>query len=144
MPDCIDQGVRFEVEKGGASWEPIRFYTPTLNVSNGSLIDLLDTEGCFVLAKTLDGDYTFPVQYTNAAAGRVQIKEYLCGNEYAHDMVRLRWIQTYSQPIQENMSTWWLDDVRVSRWDGSQLTTVMESNFSNTNIIRYIMFRHCR
>lgn len=138
MPDRIDQGVRFEVERGREVWEPIRFYTPTRNVSNGSLVEFNDTEGHFVLAEALDDVYRFPVHYIDGSVGPVRIKEYLCGNEFAHDKVRLRWMQRYSEPSIENVSTWWLDDIRVSRWDGSRLTTVMESNFSDDNTSRYV------
>ena len=139
VPNRLDQGVRFEVERGRGDWEPIRFYTPTLNQSEPSLVHLLDPEASVVLALALNGNSTFPVHYINASNGPVRIKEYLCGLDYAHDTVRLRWMQRYFEPSVENVSTWWLDDIRVSRWSGSQLETIMEADFNNdTNISRYI------
>ena len=137
VPDQLDQGIRFEVERGREEWEAIRFYTPTLNEPEGSIVNLLG-EGLFVHAQAFDANNTFPLHFINATAGPVRIKEYLCGDEYANDTVRLRWMQRYAPPSQDNVSTWWLDDIQISRWDGTQLMTVMESNFNDNNISRYI------
>ena len=138
VPDRLDQGVRFEVERGGEGWEAIRFYTPTLMESEDSIVNVLDEEFSFVHAQAFDDNNTFLLHYINATAGPARIKEYLCGNEYADDNVRLRWMQRYAPPSLDNVSTWWLDDIQISRWDGSQLTTVMESNFTNNDINRYV------
>lgn len=143
VPERLDQGVRLEVEIGSGDWKPIRFYTPTLTQSQPSLVHLLpesDEEEVLMMvhARAFQDNNTFPLHFINTSAGPVRINEYLCGNEFADDSVRLRWMQRYVPPSNDSVATWWLDDIRVSRWDGSQLTTVMETNFSDDNISRCV------
>ena len=132
MPQFLDRGVRFEVERARQLWEPIRFYSPTLIEAEQSLVhfdvpfDVLGT----VHAQAFGENSTFPFHFVNASEGPVRIREYLCGEEYANETVRFRWMQRYVPPSVENMSTWWLDDIKISRWDGARLLTIMEDDFS--------------
>lgn len=139
VPIHLDQGVRFEVEIGEQGWKPIRYYTPTLNESNSSLVRLLDSDSdaLFAHAQAYVDNSTFPLHYINSTSGPLWIREYLCGNEFAKDNVRLRWMQRYMPPSNDGVATWWLDDIHISRWDGRQLTTVMEIDFSNRDNDRY-------
>ena len=132
----LDQGIRFEVRKSiQENWEPIHFYTPTLYESDPSTVFLMRYS---VLAEAFGFNSTFPYHYVNATTGsELKIKEYLCGDEYANDGVRLRWMQRYTAPSIANESTWWLDDVKISRWDGMQLTTIMENRFDGNSLSRY-------
>ena len=132
VPIHLDQGVRFEVEIGRQEWKPIRFYTPTLNESTSSLVQLdSDPDALFVHAQAFQINSRFPLHYINSSSSPVRIREYLCGNEFANDSVRLRWMQRYMAPSTNGVATWWLDDIRISHWDGRQLTTFKEFNFSN-------------
>lgn len=139
VPIHLDQGVRLEVQIDQQKWKPIRFYTPTLNQSKFSLVRLLDLDSdtLFVHAQAFQNNQTFPLHYINSTSGPVRIREYLCGNEFADNSVRLRWMQRYMPPSNNNVATWWLDDIRISRWDGMQLTTVMENDFSSNDTNRY-------
>ena len=139
VPIHLDQGVRFEVEIGRQEWMPIRFYTPTLNESKFSLVRLLDSDpdALTVHAQAFTDNSTFPLHYINSTSGPVRIQEYLCGNEFANESVRLRWMQRYMPPSNDNVATWWLDDIRISRWDGRQLTTLKEIDFSHRDNNRY-------
>ena len=137
VPRYLDGGIRFEVDRDIQDWEPIRFYSPTLDVNEPSLIHFDDISRQSVHAQAFTGNSSFPLHFINASEGPVRIREYLCGEEYAIDTVRFRWMQRYVPPSVENVSTWWLDDVKVSRWDGAQLSTIMENNFSNGDLNRY-------
>ena len=137
VPRYLDGGIRFEVDRDRQDWEPIRFYSPTLDVNEPSLIHFDDASQQSVHAQAFNGNDTFPFHFINASEGPVRIREYLCGEEYAINTVRFRWMQRYVRPSVENVSTWWLDDVKVSRWDGAQLSTIMESSFSNDDLNRY-------
>ena len=139
VPQFLDGGVRLEVERARKDWEPIRFYSPTLEVNeSSSLVHFDDPSLESVHAQAFEVNSSFLLHVINASEGPVRIREYLCGEEYAIETVRFRWMQRYLPPSVENVSTWWLDDVKISRWDGSQLTTIMELNFSNVNLSRYI------
>ena len=138
LPTRLDQGIRFEVQEPGDDWEPIRFYTPTLDVVDPTVVYLMPDQIVFAEAFRLNS--TFPYHYVNATPGyELRVKEYLCGEEFLGDGVRLRWMQRYVGPSANDTATWWLDDIRISRWDGVQLTTIMENNFTVDNLGRYGM-----
>ena len=137
VPRFLDRGVRFEIQRARQDWEPIRFYSPTLDVNEPSLVHFDDAAQRSVHAQAFAANNTFPLHFINASEGPVGIREYLCGEEYANETVRFRWMQRYVPPSMENVSTWWLDDVRISRWDSSVLSTILENNFSNDNLDRY-------
>ena len=128
VPQSLDGGVRFEVERARQQWEPIRFYSPTLFEAEPSLVHF-DGEHT-VHAQAFGDNSTFPLHFVNASEGPVKIEEYLCGEEYANETVRFRWMQRYVPPSVENVSTWWLDDIKISRWNGESLSTIMENDFS--------------
>lgn len=128
VPQSLDGGVRFEVERARQQWEPIRFYSPTLTEAEPSLVHFDDADT--VHAQAFNENSTFTLHFINASEGPVRIREYLCGEEYANKSVRFRWMQRYIPPSVENVSTWWLDDIKISRWDGAVLSTIMESDFS--------------
>ena len=138
VPEFLDEGVRLEVERGAEDWEAIRFYSPTINTNKpGAIVHFDDDTRETIHAQAFQENNTFPFHFVNASEGPVKIREYLCGEEYMNEVVRFRWMQRYAPPSVENVSTWWLDDVKVSFWDGSQLLTVMESNFTDDNLTRY-------
>ena len=116
------------MERARQQWEPIRFYSPTLTEAESSLVHFDDADT--VHAQAFNENSTFNFHFVNASEGPVRIREYLCGEEYANETVRFRWMQRYEPPSIENVSTWWLDDIRISRWDGAMLSTIMESDFS--------------
>jgi hypothetical protein len=129
VPQSLDGGVRFEVERARQEWEPIRFFSPTLFEAEPSLVHFVDSTET-VHAQAFNENSTFPLHFVNASEGPVRIREYLCGEDYANETVRFRWMQRYVPPSIENVSTWWLDDIKISRWDGESLSTIMENDFS--------------
>jgi hypothetical protein len=139
VPQSLDGGVRFEVERARQEWEPIRFFSPTLTVAEPSLVHFDDgTET--VHAQSFNENSTFPLHFVNASEGPVRIREYLCGEEYVNETVRFRWVQRYVPPSIENVSTWWLDDIKISRWDGARLSTIMENDFSEDLPARCVLW----
>ena len=138
VPQFLDGGVRFEVERARQQWEPIRFYSPTFNVTEPSLVHFEKNDQSAVHAQAFDANSTFPFHFVNASEGPVKIKEYLCGEEYANETVRFRWMQRYVPPSVENVSTWWLDDIKISRWNGESLLTIMENDFSVAELSRCV------
>lgn len=139
VPQFLDGGVRFEVERARQQWEPIRFYSPTFAVNESSLVHFLDDDDRgTIYAQAFDENNTFLFHFVNTSEGPVKIREYLCGEEYANETVRFRWMQRYVPPSVENVSTWWLDDIKISRWDGARLSTIMENNFTNDDLNRYV------
>lgn len=139
VPQFLDGGVRFEMERASQQWEPIRFYSPTFAETEPSLVHFQKDDPGTVLAQAFNDNSTFPFHFVNISEGPVKIKEYLCGEEYANDTVRFRWMQRYVPPSIENVSTWWLDDIKISRWDGARLSAIIESNFSDYNLSRYVI-----
>ena len=137
VPQFLDGGVRFEVERARQQWESIRFYSPTFNVTEPSLVHFEEDNPGAVHAQAFDVNSSLPFHFVNVSEGPVKIREYLCGEEYANETVRFRWMQRYVPPSTENVSTWWLDDIKISRWDGVKLSTIMENNFTNDNLSRY-------
>ena len=136
VPQFLDGGVRFEVERARQRWEPIRFYSPTLFKAEQSLVNF-DVNRT-VHAQAYNENSTFPFHFVNASEGPVRIREYLCGEECVNETVRFRWMQRYVPPSVENTSTWWLDDVKISRWDGARLSTILENDFSDELLSRYV------
>ena len=136
LPSKLDQGIRFEILEPDQDWEPIRFYTPTLDESDPSYVYLMPGQTVFAEAFRLNS--TFPYHYVNATLGQeLRVREYLCGDEFLGDGMRLRWMQRYAGPSAMDTATWWLDDIRILRWDGVRLTTIMENNFTVDNLSRY-------
>ena len=143
VPAVLDRGVRFEVERARLQWEPIRFYSPTLDEGEPSLVHF-DDPGT-VHAQSFGDNSTFPFHFVNASEGPVKIMEYLCGEEYANETVRFRWMQRHWPPSEENVSTWWLDDIKISRWDGATLSIIMENDFSERELDRCVLrCNYCR
>ena len=145
VPTVLDRGVRFEVERARQDWEPIRFYSPTLNEGEQSLVHFDDPGSGTVHAQAFGDNSTFPFHFVNASEGPVKIKEYLCGEEFANETVRFRWMQRHWPPSEENGSTWWLDDIKISRWDGAMLSTIVENDFSEEQLDRCVLrCNYCR
>ena len=107
-PSYLDQGVRLEVRRPGNTWEPIRFYTPTNETTEISLVTLLPG-GSHVED---ENNSVFPVNIYNGSE-TYSVSEYLCGEVYYRPGTQYRWLQRYSGPSLNGMETWSLGNVSI-------------------------------
>ena len=131
MPHHLDEGIRLEIRTPEDFWQPIRFYTPTLNTSNVSTVSFLD-ENITVEAKALTYSSVFPLEKVKSNQ-ILTIREYICDEQFWNTTVTvdIRWMQRYSKKSVANISTWSLDDMRIVLWNGECRQEVFTNTFDN-------------
>ncbi|CAI8010534.1 Adhesion G protein-coupled receptor L3 [Geodia barretti] len=112
-PSYLDQGVRLEVRRPGHNWEPVRFYTATLESRDNSLITGLP--GGTRVAD--ENNSHFPVLITQVTEP-FTVSEYFCGTEYYTAGTEYRWLQRYNSSAIEGQETWSLGDVSITYDEG--------------------------
>ena len=112
-PSYLDQGVRLEVRRPGHNWEPVRFYTTTLESRDNSLITGLPG-GTHVAD---ENSSHFPVLVTQVTEP-FTVSEYFCGTEYYTAGTEYRWLQRYNSSAIEGQETWSLGDVSITYDEG--------------------------
>jgi hypothetical protein len=112
-PSYLDQGVRLEVHRPGHNWEPVRFYTSTLESRDNSLITGLPG-GTHVAD---ENNSNFPVLVTQVTEP-FTVSEYFCGTEYYTAGTEYRWLQRYNSSAVEGQETWSLGDVSITYNEG--------------------------
>lgn len=116
------------------TWEPIRFYTPTLQAATlPSVVTLLENNSVRAVASTYAS--SLPLVHLNTAEP-VTIREYLCGRYISlirnQEPIRLRWMQRYRTNPREGAATWFLDDIRVRIWNGDCFVPMLVEDFSTS------------
>jgi hypothetical protein len=129
----------------GDNWQPVRFITPSTEMSNRSLVRLLDDETVEAEAKL----YTSSLPLlTVDPIKTVTLREYLCGRYAArllnNEQIRLRWMQRYLTNPSARNATWYLDDIKINLWQNGCLKQVLVQDFNrelrNGNGINYGLF----
>ena len=130
-PTHIDQGIRLEIFD--VTWNPIRFYTPSLvAATKPSLVTLLPNNS--VRANASSYISAIPLAQVNTT-DTVTVREYACGSFVSQirngEEVRLRWMQRYRTNADDRLAaTWFLDDIRVRVWNGDCFVPLFAKEFA--------------
>lgn len=127
----IDQGVRLEYQVNG-SWQPIRYYTPSLLQTPGSAV-VLNDDNTSVTAQFIYYRGILPLQV-------VRVNEPVLYKEYIKRSLtefKLRWSQLYtSVNVQQDRASWLIDNITVIQWNGLCTKTLLFENFENSTCSR--------
>ena len=102
------------MRRPGNNWEPIRFYTSTMELRSNSLITLLSSGTDRV---TDENGTQFSVFYAESDEPFL-VTEYLCGHEYYAPGTEFRWLQRYNDSAIEGQNTWSLGEVAITHIEG--------------------------
>ena len=125
---AIDQGVRLEVgnkppEQDTITWDPVRYYTPSVSAPSYDSLVSLNPSNVTVLADALTYTSTFHLKLLEARRA-ITIKEYLCGNYVqllanGSENVKLRWMQRFGEQAAHDTAPWAISNIHVKLWNGS-------------------------
>ena len=127
-PSYLDQGVRLEVRRPRHNWEPVRFYTATLESRNNSLIRVL-SGGTHVAD---ENNLHFPLLVIQGT-GPLTVSEYLCGTEYYTAGTEYRWLQQYNNSATDGEDTWSLGEVSVTYNEGGRHCSALLTKYHFRN-----------
>ncbi|XP_064387611.1 adhesion G protein-coupled receptor E2-like isoform X3 [Halichondria panicea] len=132
VPETLEQGIRLEIRKTPSSnWQPVRFYTPSFNETNSSIVRLLGNN--MVTAEALQYSSNFSRQFVEGNR-QFQFREYICDPAFLVDGVSVRWMQRFMAISRYGVGTWSLDDITLTVWNGLCRHVVLRNNFDAKNM----------
>ncbi len=122
----IDEGIRLEVRLFENDWLPVRFYSVTMNETEGSVVKSIGNN--MVVAEALTYSSNFPLEIISDNHP-VLIHEYICDPVFTEGNVSVRWLQRYSETPVEGRAAWSLDDIVLTIWNGHCRSEVFHDSF---------------
>ncbi len=128
VPTTLEEGVRLEIQSETKSWQPIRFYTPSLVETNTSIVRR--TKSGMVVAQALRYSSNFSLELVEGNKS-IHIREFICDPSFTVGNVSVRWMQRFMADSQYGRSTWSLDDITLTVWNGRCRHEVLSNTFEN-------------
>ncbi len=128
VPTTLETGVRLEIRTETKNWHPIRFYTPSLSQNESSIVKHIGDGMVMAQALTYSSNFSLESVEGNQS---ILFREYICDPSFMVGNVSVRWMQRFGTVSEYGRSTWSLDDITLTVWNGVCRYEVLTNTFDN-------------